>query len=1190
MSSKTDGAHPIRTSWLHSTRSLMVISFLFHLLYTYSVCDIYFTSPVVHPIRRFTLNDTYIIAPSSLAEYEKAGGVLELAMVPVLSFKHPSAPMPLQDGRPLIFEKGEEVEAELQEGLEALNYGQGKKNESSLWHDHDSSSQTTLSELGAEGKQEQKALEMEEVQMGGFMGLERYRQWKSPADRLVLIVGDGLRADTLFKKHPWHMLPAWAQQDLLRQSNNGEAGDFNLQYNSALSPFKNDTAIAFGDANSETLKTLQGTLHPAAPFLHHVAINRGPFGVSHTRVPTESRPGHVALIAGMYEDVSAVTKGWKLNPVQFDSVFNQSTQTWAFGSPDILPMFAKGVAKERVWMETYSEDEEDFTKDATNLDLWVLGHLEELFSHAQADKQLKERLHQPGTIFFLHLLGLDTTGHTYRPHSTEYVGNTIVVDAIAARVEALFDEFYDHDNRTAYVFTADHGMSTKGNHGDGDPDNTRTPLIAWGSGVARPTKLDAADKQRQMRKADAEQDAYYSHWVVGDVKRNDVDQADVASLIASLIGAPFPGNLEGHLPLPYLNVSDEHIVRALLANTLQVLEVYRTKHEARSKRMINYIPFESLDKDEEDDLPGEQLVHEAKYLVAIGDLHEAVERIDELFRLALEGNRYLQTYDWLLLCTIITLGYLGSILYGISFLLQRYFLSPEHPTLALYRPQGSGSDPSVLSLGKLICVPIFGALCAKFTAEGSPLTYYVYAVFPALFWTRVIDERAVFVAAWRASRNPTTSTQAVPGPAENKEGGATVGGLLAYIICSLALLELIVVGYLNRVAWTIGFLVLGTVWPIVGITKPMRQEHPKTILAWMAVCFLNGMFTVNSLDKEESIQVLIITGMAFLMGGMYVLSNANALLGCGTSAEGLQRTVRTIQIELGVLCAATIVTTVSAYSLQSKRGLPLASQVGGWLVLAFCLTFPFAYGLRVDKKSGNHQPPVQRIAITIFAFAPLFILLSIRDEALFFGSFALLLAAWTRIEGLLYAERAGTSGGSRGPRLLAKEDVRIALFFLFFLHVAFFGTGNIASISSFYLSPVYRLVPVFSPFLMAALLILKIMVPFLILCSAFQVLCVSPQANKAQKSKAVEAKAQDTTGDFVQIAGLGLADASPLVLSACIATDVLALNFLYAVRDTGSWLEIGQTITHFAMANLLQVFMLGLTALSAAFIGSLEQV
>lgn len=269
-----------------------------------------------------------------------------------------------------------------------------------------------------------------------------------------------------------------------------------------------------------------------------------------------------------------------MNPVPFDSVFNASSHTWSWGSPDILPMFKEGASDPaRIDTECYDEDMEDFTSDATELDSWVFERVAGMFEEAGRNETLDAMLRGEKVVFFLHLLGLDTTGHAYRPYSREYLRNIRIVDEGLERIHRLVNEFYGHDEKTAWVFTADHGMSDWGSHGDGHPDNTRTPLVAWGAGVKKPVGV------QEVEGATGHEDGFSADWGLDAVRRVDVAQADVAALMAYLVGVRFPVNSVGELPLEYLDASEEVKAEAAWTNARQIAEMYWVK-EGEFARVI----------------------------------------------------------------------------------------------------------------------------------------------------------------------------------------------------------------------------------------------------------------------------------------------------------------------------------------------------------------------------------------------------------------------------------------------------------------------------------------------------------------------------------------------------------------------------------------------------------------------------
>ena len=467
----------------------------------------------------------------------------------------------------------------------------------------------------------------------------------------------------------------------------------------------------FPDPSRPTNDSAAQDATPMAPFLRSRVLEHGTFGVSHTRVPTESRPGHVALIAGLYEDVAAVTTGWKLNPVDFDSVFNRSRHTWSWGSPDILPMFSAGAVPGRVEDQTYEAEFEDYSKDATELDHWVFDRVTKLFEDADTDEELNARLRQDGIVFFLHLLGLDTTGHAHRPYSQEYLRNIQIVDQGVQKITEIVNQFYG-DDKTAFIFTADHGISDWGSHGDGHPDNTRTPLIAWGSGVAKPRTVKSG-------KAPGHEDGFSSDWQLDHVYRHDVAQADIAALMAYLAGLEFPVNSVGELPLSFLDATDEQKAKALLVNAKEILEMYHVKEREKMAEVLHYKPYSGF---AETNI--ENRLASIEELIRKQDYTTAMKQSDELIKLALQGLMYLQTYAWLFLRTLVTAGYLGWIAFAFTTAVDVYVLDGK---IDVQRP------PGLIITFASILVGLYSLLIS----QASPITYYAYAFFPVLFWEEV---------------------------------------------------------------------------------------------------------------------------------------------------------------------------------------------------------------------------------------------------------------------------------------------------------------------------------------------------------------------------------------------------------------------------------------------------------------------
>nr|XP_015295163.2 GPI ethanolamine phosphate transferase 1 isoform X3 [Macaca fascicularis] len=838
-----------------------------------------------------------------------------------------------------------------------------------------------------------------------------------PARRLVLFVADGLRADTLYEL----------------------------------------------DENGTS----------RAPFIRNIIMHEGSWGISHTRVPTESRPGHVALIAGFYEDVSAVAKGWKENPVEFDSLFNESKYTWSWGSPDILPMFAKGASGDHVYTYSYDAKREDFgAQDATKLDTWVFDNVKDFFHHARNNQSLFSKINEEKIVFFLHLLGIDTNGHAHRPSSRDYKDNIKKVDDGVKEIVSMFNHFYGNDGKTTFIFTSDHGMTDWGSHGAGHPSETLTPLVTWGAGINYPQRVSAQQFD----------DSFLKEWRLENWKRLDVNQADIAPLMTSLIGVPFPLNSVGILPVDYLNNTDLFKAESMFTNAVQILEQFKVKMTQKKEVTLPFLftPFKLLS-----DSKQFNILRKARSYIK----HRKFDEVKP---------------SHLLPCSFVAIGILVA-----------FFL----------------------------------------LIQACPWTYYVYGLLPVPIWYAVLRE-------FQVVQDLVTSLLTYP-----------LSHFVGYLLVFTLGIEVLVLSFFYRYMLTAG-LTAFAVWPF--LTR-LWTRAKVTSLSWAFFSVLLAVFPLMPVvGRKPDISLVMGAGLLVLLLSLCVVTS---LMKRKDSFRKEELLVHLLQVLSTVLSMYVVYSTQS--SLLRKQGLPLMNQIISWATLgAYCNCQCILYSRKTWRRKGLGKnqflrtsslfvpllssPAVfQRLFSILLSLMSTYLLLSTGYEAVFPLVLSCLMFVWINIEqetlqqsGVCCKQKLTSIQFSYNTditqfRQLYLDDIRRAFFLVFFLVTAFFGTGNIASINSFDLASVYCFLTVFSPFMMGALMMWKILIPFVLVMCAFEAVQLTTQLSSKS-----------------------------LFLIVLVISDIMALHFFFLVKDYGSWLDIGTSISHYVIVMSMTIFLVFLNGLA----------
>lgn len=275
------------------------------------------------------------------------------------------------------------------------------------------------------------------------------------------------------------------------------------------------------------------------------------------------------------------------------------------------------------------------------LDKWVFDKVRSFLN--EDTNELKEK---DQVVFFLHLLGMDTSGHIHKPHSERFTENLKFVDKGLSEIVELFERKFD-DGKTAFIFTSDHGMTNRGSHGAGHHHETETPFLAWGAGINywKPASEDFVTK------------TFVS--INGlKIPRYDIQQADAAPLMSTLLGIAVPTNSFGKLPYMYPNVSKTYLANAFSQNAYQLHTMYQKLHEQASTRTFHF-SFNLRERKIEDEISF--MDEQIRLSFTLKDYDDIIVKAHNMISLIYDGIDFYQMYYKNELLVALTLAMLGWI-------------------------------------------------------------------------------------------------------------------------------------------------------------------------------------------------------------------------------------------------------------------------------------------------------------------------------------------------------------------------------------------------------------------------------------------------------------------------------------------------------------------------------------------------